>query len=108
MSVSVAPSQVSEGSDATFTISSSVPVSQPIKVKYSMSGKAKKGIDYTLSGISGQITIPAGQSSANVVLHASADHVTENSEPAIMTLTSGAGYKLSTHVKATLTITNGP
>jgi hypothetical protein len=73
-----------------------------------MTGKAKKGIDYTLSGISGQATMSTGQSSANVVLHAVADHVNENSETAVMTLTNGTGYKLSTHLKATLTITNAP
>jgi hypothetical protein len=73
-----------------------------------MSGKAQQGIDYTLAGTPGQVTILAGQSSATVVLHAVADHVAERNETAIMTLTNGTGYKLSTHPKATLTIVNGP
>ena len=73
-----------------------------------MSGKAQQGIDYTLNGTPGQVTISSGQSSATVTLHAVADHVQERNESAIMTLTNGAGYKLPTHPKATVTIVNGP
>jgi hypothetical protein len=76
-------------------------------VSYSISGKAQREIDYTLSGTVGQVTISTGQSSVTVTLHAIADHVQERNETAIMTLTNGAGYKLSIHPKATLTIVNG-
>jgi hypothetical protein len=72
-----------------------------------MSGKAKQGIDYTLTGTPGQVTILAGQSAATILLHAVADHVKERNETAIITLTNGIGYKLSTHSKATVTIVNG-
>ena len=73
-----------------------------------MSGKAQQGTDYTLSGMPGQVTIAAGQSSATVVLHAIADHIKERNETAILALNSGAGYKIPNRAKATLTILNGP
>lgn len=108
ISVSVSPGQVTEGSDATFTISSATVLLQPVTIRYSMRGGAQIGRDYTLSGNPGSITIPAGQSSATISLHAVADHVRERNETAIMALASGSGYKLSSQVKATLTIVNGP
>ena len=104
----MSPGQVSEGSDATFTISSSIVLSQSITVSYSMGGRAQQGSDYTLSGTPGQVTIPAGQTSATIVLHAVADHVKERNENAAMTLTSGSAYKLPKRAKAALTIVNGP
>jgi hypothetical protein len=97
-----------EGSDATFTISSSTILSQPITVSYSMGGRAQQGIDYTLGGTTGQVTIAAGQSSATVVVHTVADHVKERNENASMSLTNGTGYALSRRAKAALTIVNGP
>ena len=73
-----------------------------------MRGTALQGNDYTLGGIVGQATIPAGQSSATVVLHAVTDHVKEKSETAVMALASGAGYKIPKRARATVTIVNGP
>jgi hypothetical protein len=73
-----------------------------------MRGTALQGSDYMLTGTAGQVTIPAGQSSATVLLHAVADHIKETSETATMVLTSGTGYKIPKRAKATLTIVNGP
>jgi hypothetical protein len=97
---------VSEGQNATFTVTAPHgPVSHPITVHYSISGTAQNGSDYTLSGTFGQVTIQTGQSSATVILHAVVDHHNENSETAIMTLTSGTGYTVpSNFKKATVTI----
>jgi uncharacterized protein (UPF0264 family) len=97
-----------EGNDATFKISSSVVVSQPVTVSYSMRGTALNGTDYILNGTSGQVTIAAGQNSASVTLHSIADHVKERNETAVMALVSGTGYKIPKSAKATLTIFNGP
>lgn len=58
-----------------------------------MSGKAKEGSDYTLSGSAGQVTIPAGQAAATVTLTAVVDHVKEKKETAEMTLQPGNGYE---------------
>jgi hypothetical protein len=98
---------VAEGNDGTFTVFVS-PASHPtITVHYSMSGTAMQGTDYTLSGTPGQITIPANQPTGSVTLHAIADHVTEGSETATMTLTSGSGYTVSPANSATIIIIDG-
>ena len=67
------------------------PAVVPVTVNYSMSGSAILGTDYTLSGVPGQVTIPAGQSSARVILHA----LRKVKKAATMTLTQGQGYFLS-------------
>lgn len=69
------------------------------------------GTDYTLSdslGQSGQITIPLGVDSVVVTLTAVADHVPEKKETAIMTLNTGAGYKLAKPQKAKVKILDAP
>jgi hypothetical protein len=100
---------VVEGNSAIFTISSSVPVSQPVTINYTMRGTALKGSDYTLSGTPGQVTIATGQSSAAVVLQSIADHIKERNETAVMALvSSNGGYTLPKRdAKSTLTILNG-
>ena len=109
ITVSVSPSSVIEGNDATFTFSSSVVVSQPVTISYSMRGTAFNGTDYTLSGTAGEVTISAGQNSATVTLHSIADGVREKNETAVMALTTGSGYKIPRRgAKATLTILNAP
>jgi hypothetical protein len=70
-----------------------------------MSGQAILGTDYTLSGTPGQVTIPAGQSSATVTMHSKEenDERREANEAATMTLSKGSGYKLLSNT-ATVTI----
>ena len=83
---------VKKGKNAAFIVALDPgPAVVPVTVFYSMSGSARLGTDYTLSGTPGQVTIPAGQSSANVILHA-LRNVKKN---ATMTLTPGPGYFLS-------------
>jgi hypothetical protein len=109
ITVSVSPGSVIEGNDATFTISSSVFVSQPVTVNYAMRGTALNGSDYTLNGTLGQAIIAAGQRSVTIALHSIADHVKERNETAIMALVTGSGYKIpKSGAKASLTILNGP
>ena len=67
------------------------PAAQPVTVHYSMSGGAILGTDYTLSGTPGEVTIPAGQSFAKVILHARKSV----KKAATMTLNPGPGYFLS-------------
>jgi hypothetical protein len=52
------------------------------------------GSDYTLSGTPGEATVPAGQSSATIILNALTDNIHEKSEAAIMILSPGSGYQL--------------
>lgn len=109
ITVAVSPSSVIEGNDAVFTFTSSVAVSQPITISYSMRGTALSGSDYTLDGTPGQVTIDDGQNSATVTLHSIADHLKERTETAILAPFMGKGYKLPKRgTKATLTIINAP
>ena len=81
-----------QGREAAFIVALDPgPAAQPVTVFYSMSGKAKLGTDYTLSGTPGQVTIPAGEFSARVVLHARKNV----KKDATMTLRPGRGYFLS-------------
>ena len=109
VTVSASPTQVHEGTGATYTISVSPAPSQPLTVHYKMSGTASVGglgADYTLSG--GTVTIPAGQSSGTVTLTANRDP-DDSSEPkkgetATMTLQASTGYCPGTPNSATVTI----
>jgi len=69
-----------------------------------MSGSASQGSDYTLSGTHKKVTIPAGQSSATVILHSIEESENDSNETATMTLSKGAGYELDNNT-ATVTIT---
>jgi hypothetical protein len=106
ISISVSPTNINEGGDATFTVSAStINPFQATTVHYSISGKAQYGTDYRLSGVFGQVDIPAGASSAAVVLHALTDSLMEKkAEKATMKLSKGAAYKLSSPRKATVSI----
>jgi hypothetical protein len=90
--VTVSKSSVKKGQQAAFIVALDPgPAAQPVTVNYSMSGSASLGSDYTLSGTPGQVTIPAGQSSARVILRARK----KVNKAATMTLTNGPGYILS-------------
>lgn len=107
--LAASPMQVNEGGDAVFTISASTTSSQPITVSYSLRGKATLGTDYTLSGATGTVTIPPGQTSAAVTLHALSDGIVERQESAKIKLLKGAGYKLvKKSKKASVIILNAP
>jgi hypothetical protein len=112
VSVSASPTRVQEGAGATYTISASPAPSQALTVNYKMSGTASlgtgTGYDYNVSGTVGQVTIPAGQPSATVMLTSNRDPddgtEPKNGETAIMTLQAGTGYVLGTPTSATVTI----
>ena len=108
VNLSVNPTSINEGQTATYTVTASSTVSQSITVGYAMSGTATNGTDYKLSGTANQVTIPAGQSSAAVTLKSKADHVTEGTETAIMTLQPGSGYKVGRNNQATVSILDSP
>jgi hypothetical protein len=105
---------VSKGGNATFTIyakNSQAPCSEAnaagstITVHYRMSGNAKQGIDYTLSGTPGKVTIPPGQQSATVILHA-LNNSRRTTVDATMNLTkpANAKYNLSPPTSATVSL----
>ena len=76
---------------------------QPITMFYSLSGNAVLGSDYTLSGILGEVTIPAGESSATILLRAR-----KNTNKTVnINLVDGPGYfvlDFPFHFKATVKI----
>ncbi len=104
VNVSVSPMEISEGESATYTVTASATLTRSITVGYAMSGTATNGTDYTLSGKPNQVRIPAGQSSATVILTSQLDQITEGTETAVMTLQRGRGYKLGRTKEVTLPI----
>jgi uncharacterized protein (DUF2141 family) len=66
--------------------------SHPLTVYYAMSGSAHLGTDYTLSGTVGRVVIPAGQTMANVTIHALPNPARSTDRQATMTITNGPGY----------------
>lgn len=74
VSVNVAPSVVNRElmQPGQFTINLSAPAPRDIGIVFYMSGNARFGFDYTLSGNfsrSGAIIVPAGQTSVTVTLN---------------------------------------
>jgi hypothetical protein len=65
-----------------------------------MSGTAVFGSNYSLSGTPGQVTIPAGSTSATVILTESS--VGKRGKTATMSLNRGSGYNLSFPNSATV------
>jgi hypothetical protein len=72
-------------------------------VFYSMSGKAQLGVDYTLSGSPGQVTIPANRTLATVTLRA-LNNSRKKAVPAKMILTPGSGYTVGKPHKETISL----
>jgi hypothetical protein len=103
VSVTVAPGTASMGNSAIFTITlAAVNQNAPTTVSYSMSGSAVQGTLYSLSP-SGQVTIPAGASSANVTL--TVLKRPKRGKTAVMNLGSSSTYTVSAPTTATITIT---
>lgn len=110
VSLSVAPTTIGRTGTATFQVLvSTVNLSQPTVVSYSMEGSAVLGSDYILSGPVGDIVIPAGAPSASVTLQAITPRTTGKIK-ATMIVHSGSAYKLPKTAKArkkTVTIKSG-
>lgn len=81
-----------DGTDQTlaFTVTRLGSTASDLTVNYAVSGSATPGSDYT--ALPGNVVIPAGSSSVQVVVTALADSVLEQPETVTLTLTGGAGY----------------
>jgi hypothetical protein len=79
-----------------------------ITIRYSISGSGVNGKYYTLNVPYGQVTIPAGQSSANVVLTALVTSLTSGHEDVNVALNPGIGYTVSGVNTVHLQIMNVP
>ena len=84
----------------------SIPVSYPndITVDFTLSGTAINGTDYNLSN--GTVTIPAGQTTANIVLPVLNDKLKKENTTVIFTLSNPTNATLGTYTTYTYTISN--
>lgn len=105
VTVSVPDASASEsGPDSgLFLIQRSGSTSAPLKVYYGVSGTALHGRDY--ASLSGEVTIPAGASSAPVLVSPYDDGDTESSETVVVTLATVTNtYSPGPNFKGTVTI----
>ncbi len=80
---------------------------QPVTINYTVGGTATSGTDY--EPLSGSVTIPAGQTSADITIQPRADAVLENTETVIVTLQpSSASHDLGEPISASVTIDDAP
>lgn len=98
---------------AVFTVTrSAADLSQPLNVSVSRSGalNALGQIDATLSGIvaGSLIVIPAGATSANVVVTPVRDNVVEGTEELTLTLAASPGYTPGEPASATISVADDP
>jgi hypothetical protein len=103
VNVTVSPTLVHKSETAVFTISLSAPSDNAhVTVSYTMAGRARLGRHYTLSGSPGQVTIPAGANSADVIL--TCLRARTRPKTATMVLTPGPTYNLSGSSSTSVTI----
>ncbi len=84
---------------ASFTISRTGPLTAPLSVTFSTSGTATKGVDY--NALPNTVTIPAGSSSASIVLTAKDDILSEATETVVVALVAASGYQLNSAKSST-------
>ena len=86
-----------------FTVSRSGSTSSALTVNYTVGGTATAGSDY--QSLSGSVLIPAGQSSAPIVVTPVDDGVVgEGNETVVVTLTADAAYAVGAQNSGTVTI----
>jgi hypothetical protein len=75
-----------------------------LTVLYTVTGSAALGVDYTLDGNFEQVVIPAGQSSAEVHMHALTNPSGSKGKTVKLKLTSNAAYKMPRRTGKTATV----
>ena len=86
----------------TYRISRTGSTSSALAVPYTMSGTGSNGSDYT--SLNGTATIAAGQTFVDVPLNVIDDTLIENTETAILTVSSSSNYTVGATNTATVTI----
>jgi hypothetical protein len=102
ISLSAAPTSVRTGGTATYTVTASSVRVSPLTIAFTMSGTAILGSNYSLSASNGQVTIPAGATSANVTLNVLSTR--KRAKVATMNLSAGSAYTLSSSKSASVNI----
>ena len=87
-------------SSGVFTIQREGDLTCSLVVYYTLSGAAGSGVDY--ASPSGAVSILAGETSADVVVTAQDDTLTEGDESVILTLLPNPGYNVGNSSQATL------
>lgn len=105
--VSISPiksSAAEDDSDARlrFQVARSGATTGPLTVNYTVGGTATSGSDYTV--LSGSVTIPAGESSTEIVVSLLRDSILEQTETISIALAAGAGYTPGSSVSSTAVI----
>ena len=111
LSVAAAPGAIQEGQTSTITITASTAPSDDLTIPYTIAGTNIEASDYTLTdasgteltGLTGNVTLPATQTSVALTLTA-ADDADASAETLTLALTAVTGYTLATST-ATITIT---
>ncbi|WP_440106338.1 beta strand repeat-containing protein [Acidovorax sp. BL-A-41-H1] len=106
VSMAVSPASVSEDGAAnlTYTVTRSLNLSSPTVVNITTSGTATSGTDFT-GGVA-TVTIPAGATTATIVIDPAVDGTVEPDETVILTVAAGTGYTVGAPSSATGTILN--
>ena len=86
----------------TFTISRSGSTSASLTVYYGVGGTSSPSTDR--NGLSGNLVIPAGYSSARIVITPVDDATVEGDETVVLTLTANAAYAVGSPASATVRI----
>ena len=117
VSVAVSPASVAEdgATNLVYTFTRAGVTTNSLTVNFSVGGTADFGVspnDYTQTGATsftpptGTVTFTAGNSTATVTVNPEADSFVETDETVVLTVTSGAGYNVSSPSSATGTIIN--
>ena len=90
------------GNGAEFTIHRTGDTGNPLTVTYSVAGTATNGVDYRR--LSGSVVVPAGQSSAAILVVPRKDRVAEGDETVEITLLESASYVVGSPNSGTCTM----
>jgi len=90
----------------TRVTTASLPVTSPLTVSFTLTGTATNGTDYQNVPLTAAFL--AGQDTVDVLVTPIADHLTEEPETVVLTLTNAAPYVLGMPTTATVTIEDLP
>jgi hypothetical protein len=105
LTVTIAPTASGLGEpngSGIFTVKRDGDLTPNVVVYYSVSGTASNGVDFETPA--GVVTIPAGETSADIFLMANDDALIEGDETVTLTLTTNPGYNIGTPGRATMVL----
>lgn len=91
---------------AAFRVHRAGPAGSALVVNYAVDGTAVSGTHYTV--LSGSVTIPAGQSFADIAVNPAALAGAQGRRHVVLTLAASANYALGAHISDSATLVLGP